>query len=144
MTRTLASIEELSKETQTLAQSLSPKKEGATIVTLSGELGAGKTTFVQALAGALGVTEHITSPTFVLAKTYTLTNQAFKELVHINAYRLHGANELKGIGFTELYARPEVLLVLEWPECVEDGLPTADVALTLSVQEDESRILSYA
>lgn len=141
--RTLASIEDLSKEAHALAQTLSPREEGATLITLSGELGAGKTTFVQALARALGVTEHITSPTFVLAKTYALTNQAFKELVHIDAYRLQGAHELKGIGFDELCARPEVLLVLEWPECVEGGLPVADVALTLSVQEDQTRILSY-
>ncbi|MBU2220980.1 tRNA (adenosine(37)-N6)-threonylcarbamoyltransferase complex ATPase subunit type 1 TsaE, partial [Patescibacteria group bacterium] len=121
MTRTLATVEELAEEAQVLARSLAPKSDGATLVTLSGDLGAGKTTFAQSLAKALGVTEHVTSPTFVLAKTYTLKDQTFSELVHIDAYRLK-EGELQSIRFNELHVRPDVLIVLEWPERVRESL----------------------
>ncbi|MBU1292461.1 tRNA (adenosine(37)-N6)-threonylcarbamoyltransferase complex ATPase subunit type 1 TsaE [Patescibacteria group bacterium] len=144
MTRTLASLEELVEEARLLAKRLSPKEGRATLVTLSGELGAGKTTFVQALASALGVTEHVTSPTFVLAKTYSLSGQSFSKVVHIDAYRLNKGADLKSIGFDEAYTEPGTLIVFEWPERVEEGLPAADIEIALTVTPEEHRIISYA
>jgi tRNA threonylcarbamoyladenosine biosynthesis protein TsaE len=64
------------------------KRGTSTILALQGNLGAGKTVFTKGAAEALGVTEHVTSPTFVIQKTYELTNQPWKQLVHIDAYRL--------------------------------------------------------
>src|SRR3989338_3678065 len=79
-------------------------KSGATVVGLSGDLGSGKTSFVQGVANALGVSEHVTSPTFILERiyklsvpkpsTYDLVPNTFSHLVHIDAYRLDSASEL--------------------------------------------------
>lgn len=141
----ISDLAALATEAVSFVESLAPKEKSATLVTLSGDLGAGKTAFAQQVAKALGVTEHVTSPTFVLAKSYALPEGlAFRELLHIDAYRLTGGNDLEKIGFTEASKDTGTLILLEWPEMVEDGLPPADVAITLTLSEDGSRTLSYA
>lgn len=145
MEKELHSLEDLAAEAEALVSRLSPKDDRATLMTLSGELGAGKTSFTQVLAAALGVEEHVTSPTFVLEKIYTLPEEKpFARLVHIDAYRLKSGTELDPLGFDALMQDPSTLIVLEWPEKVEDTLPTADVSIQLVVRDDESRTIAYA
>lgn len=143
MEKTLGAVEELVQEAEAFAGSLAPKEAGAMLVTLSGELGAGKTTFAQALARALGITETVTSPTFVLEKIYRLPEgKPFARLAHIDAYRLEGKGALVPLGFDELMQDRGTLVVLEWPEKVADELPKADVALRLEVT-GKGRTLIY-
>ena len=137
---TLTAFEAVAKE---LAKTVTPKTEGATLITLSGELGAGKTAFVKAFARALGVTEDVTSPTFILSKTYELSNQSFARLVHIDAYRLDDGAGLAPLRFGELLLDSTNLILLEWPEQVQNALPKADSALTITVEEDGTRHISY-
>lgn len=144
MEKVLRTLDELQAEAITLATRLVPKSDSATLVTLSGELGAGKTSFTQALARAYGIEDPITSPTFVLEKIYALPEgKPFERLAHIDAYRLKGGAELAPLGFDELMKDSATLVVLEWPEMVVDGLPRADVSIQLSVQPDESRTITY-
>ena len=91
---------------------------GAAVLALSGELGSGKTAFVKALAKELGVEETVTSPTFVIEKIYKLSHSRFKNLVHVDAYRLESAHELEVLGFKELLQNAENLVAIEWPERV--------------------------
>jgi tRNA threonylcarbamoyladenosine biosynthesis protein TsaE len=139
----LATLEELQEEARRFAAGLSPAQDHATLVTLSGELGAGKTSFTQGMAQALGISETITSPTFVLEKSYALEDRPFARMIHIDAYRLEGEKSLTPLGFEDLYADPASLIVLEWPELVASQLPKADHALTFSVAGD-GRELAYA
>lgn len=143
MTIPLNTIEELQAEAGRFAASITPHTSHATLVTLSGELGAGKTSFTQGMAQALGISEPITSPTFVLEKIYSLDGQVFSRLTHIDAYRLEGEKSLSPLGFDDLYADTKNLIVLEWPELVASQLPQADHALTLCVA-GEGRELTYA
>ncbi len=85
------------------------KKSKAVVVGLHGDLGSGKTTFTQCVARELGVLETVTSPTFVIEKIYTLKNQAFDHLIHIDAYRLEKSEELLRLGWTEISANPKNL-----------------------------------
>ncbi len=143
--RTLDSLEVLEAEAAAFAHSLVPNDAHATLVTLSGGLGAGKTTFTQSVARTLGVTEPVTSPTFVLAKSYPLpAGNAFSTLVHIDAYRLEEGKDLVPLAFDEMMRDAGTLVMLEWPEMVADGLPAADVAITLAPVSDTSRTISYA
>ena len=126
------------------AKKLSPLPEGATLVTLTGVLGAGKTAFVKAVAGALGVEEIVTSPTFVLEKIYALPEGApFTRLVHIDAYRLESPEELAALGFDELMRARDTLVLLEWPERVERALPPPAHRIALALAEGGERTISY-
>lgn len=142
--RTIGNLEELELEAREFVSMLRPKQDGATLVTLSGDLGAGKTSFTQAAARALGVLEPVTSPTFVLAKSYYLSGQDFAKLVHIDAYRLAEGKDLHALDFAHTLEDSRTLVMLEWPEIVEDGLPTADVAITLTVNGEDARDITYA
>lgn len=118
---------------------LSPRAESATIVALSGDLGAGKTTFAQGLALRLGVAEQVSSPTFVLENVYPLEGQKWQRLVHIDAYRLESAAELAPLGWEGLTADPCNLIIIEWPEQVVGALPPHATTIRLSDAGDNAR-----
>lgn len=96
-------------------------------VTLSGELGAGKTTLVRAIAVALGVAEPVTSPTYALVHEYAT---ALAPVIHVDLYRLEDALQLPQLGWDDLLRSHAVLLV-EWPERAAGALPARRIALTL-------------
>lgn len=138
----LNTIEELNAEAASFARGLVPREGSATLVTLSGELGAGKTAFVKAAAAALGVSEVVTSPTFVLEKVYALEG-AFKKLIHIDAYRLEKGESLATLAFDELMHEPTNLVMLEWPERVSGELGNVAIAISLEVIADNARKITY-
>lgn len=139
MQKEARSLEEFEALAAEFAHGLAPRKE-ATLVTLSGELGAGKTAFAKAVAKALGVSGVVNSPTFVLEKIYALpAGGAFTKLVHIDAYRLESGSELAPLELTELMRDPHTLALLEWPEKVEDALPETAYRIALSVLEGNAR-----
>jgi len=144
MEQVAGTIEELENRAAEFVRGLRPHPGQATLVTLSGELGAGKTAFVKAAAKALGVEGELTSPTFVIQKSYSLAGQPFKTLIHIDAYRLKSGAELTPLHFDETLKQADNLIMLEWPEMVEDVLGSADAHLTLTVNPDGSRALTYA
>ena len=139
----IQTLAELEQEAARFVGPLAPR-ENATLVTLSGELGTGKTAFVKAAAHSLGVEEVMTSPTFVLEKIYLLPEgKRFKRLIHIDAYRLEKGNELSALGFDELMQDATNLVFLEWPEKVAGALPDPAGKIIITVQADDSRIISY-
>lgn len=136
--------EEMGKAAAQFAARLAPRGDGATIVALSGDLGAGKTAFARGVARAFGVEEDVTSPTFVIERIYDLARGPFRRLVHIDAYRLKGAHELEVLGWKELVREPGNLIILEWPERVEGALPADSIRLSFSSTGEESRTIAYA
>ncbi|MBU6388411.1 tRNA (adenosine(37)-N6)-threonylcarbamoyltransferase complex ATPase subunit type 1 TsaE [Patescibacteria group bacterium] len=144
MEREIRTLAELEKEAGRFVGSLAPGGR-ATLVALSGELGAGKTAFAKAVARALGIEGIVTSPTFVLEKIYVLPDgQPFKRLIHIDAYRLEKGTDLAALGFDELMRDAGNLILLEWPEKVLGALPVPAARISFVVQDDDARILSYA
>jgi tRNA threonylcarbamoyladenosine biosynthesis protein TsaE len=144
MEKIATTLAEFETEAARFTKSLAPRKEGATLVTLSGELGAGKTAFVKAVARTLGVEEIVNSPTFVLEKIYLLPKgEAFTRLIHIDAYRLETGADLAPLGFDELLQNPGTLILLEWPEKVADALSVPAARISLTARADGSRIISY-
>lgn len=111
---------------------LREKSSGAFVLALRGDLGAGKTTFVQALAKELGVHAVVQSPTYVLMKSYPLAWDGFNKLVHIDAYRLEEPAQLAQLRPEEFLHDPHTLVVVEWPERVEGVLPAPDMVVSFS------------
>lgn len=132
---------------------LTSNASGATVLALSGELGAGKTTFAQAVAMSLGVKETVNSPTFVIEKIYPVkpkghgagahTYQRWQRFVHIDAYRLKSAAELRALGWDELIADPANLILIEWPENVPDAIPEDAHHISLEIGAGEERTINY-
>lgn len=104
----------------------------ASLVFLKGDLGAGKTTCVQAIARELGVAEYVLSPTYVLMKSYVIPGGAFTRLVHVDLYRLENPEDIRPLKLQELLREPGVLVCVEWPERAEELLPPPDVTIRLS------------
>lgn len=98
------------------------------IITLAGDLGAGKTTLVRAICKGYGVTEDVTSPTFALIHEY---QGGRTPVYHLDLYRLRDPSELVQLGWDELMAR-RALIVIEWPERAGDFLPADHVPITLA------------
>lgn len=135
------SLDEFNAFAREFAASLKRKDSGATIVTLSGELGAGKTTFVQEVARFFGIEERVTSPTFVIEKIYELSGAPFERLIHIDAYRLKSARELELLGWEEISGNSFNLILLEWPERVPELIPSRATGVRFDIDGD-SRMIS--
>lgn len=115
----------------------------AALITLVGELGAGKTTLVQAIAKVLGVESVVQSPTYVLMKSYPITFGAYTTLVHIDAYRLEGKEQFAALAPEQFLKNPHTIVCVEWPERVEGALPAPTIQITLRAlegAEDEREI----
>ncbi len=132
---------DLSRFVRQCIESLKPFKEHATVVALSGELGAGKTTFTQEAALVLGVETPVTSPTFVIEKIYPLTHSLFSRLIHIDAYRLSSGEELAKLGWKDLLEDPKNLIFIEWPENVLSVIPKDTMTLVLTVIDEDLRTI---
>lgn len=133
------SAEETREVGMNFAQTLKP----GTLVCFEGNLGAGKTTFIQGLLYGLGAEKPFVSPTFILMKQYELTapnESGIKFIYHTDAYRL-GTPEFREIGFEEWISDPEGVTLLEWPKRIEELLPKKYTTVQIeSVSETERRI----
>ncbi len=111
------------------------------LISITGELGAGKTTLVQAICEGYGVREEVTSPTFALVHEYA---GRLSQVMHLDLYRLDRPDQLDELGWDELLHARAVVLV-EWPERAADRLPAGHVTLSLQhLPHDPARRLLYA
>lgn len=125
------------EETQKIARDLAGK---ARIIALYGDLGAGKTTFVQGLVKALGITQRIISPTFIIVRTYKLP-RSLKSLnfYHIDLYRIENQKDIQGLGIPEILSDPLNIVVIEWAEKLGALLPKNAVKVYLEYVNENTR-----
>jgi tRNA threonylcarbamoyladenosine biosynthesis protein TsaE len=140
ISKTIQETHNIAKE---FVNSLKPNSHKATIVALQGDLGSGKTAFVQGMAQALGITGSVLSPTFVLQKIYSLENKKFKHLIHIDAYRMESVHELNHIGWHELIKDPENLVCIEWPERVKEEIPRDAIFVQCKFIDEETHAYDF-
>ena len=101
----------------------------ARVIALCGDLGAGKTTFVQGFMKALGVKHHITSPTFLIIRKYEIftplkkNRPHYHHVYHLDLYRIQKPKELLDLGFQKILQEPHAIVLIEWPERVKKLLP---------------------
>jgi len=124
-----------------------PVKDTATVIGLSGDLGAGKTAFTKCVASILDIDEIVTSPTFILEKVYiiprgSILGERYTKLIHIDAYRLESGKEMKALDWKSLLLDENNLILLEWPEKVSDALPTDTINLSFEYEDEKTRNVS--
>ena len=136
-------VSKSAKQTRNIAKDLATEianKKRPTILALSGDLGAGKTTFTQSFAKAFGVKKRILSPTFLIMKRFPLAQGNFENLYHIDAYRVKAA-DLEGLGIQDIFKGQNVVLI-EWADRVKELLPKSTIWIKFEhgKQENERQI----
>jgi len=145
-------LEDTAKIAEFLAKKIKPNSKSATIVALSGELGAGKTHLTQRVAKLFGIKKKLASPTFVIMKFYEVKPTSprpsperrggilnFKKLIHIDAYRLKNSEELLKLGWKEILKDSGNLIFIEWPENVRSVMPKNRVKICLKHKGENKR-----
>lgn len=141
MTRILPPMQRIThsaEETQRLGRTFGERLQPGDVVTLSGELGAGKTALAQGIAAGLGVTEPVSSPTFALVHEYAGRCPVW----HLDVYRLSGPDDLPDLSWDDMLAGRGVVLI-EWPERIAGALPEHRLEIALHYGEGDSRHLEF-
>ncbi|MEI6296775.1 MAG: tRNA (adenosine(37)-N6)-threonylcarbamoyltransferase complex ATPase subunit type 1 TsaE [bacterium] len=146
MKKITKNLEETQKLAKEFVDSLNAMKEKgqinkeAIVIALFGDLGSGKTSFVQAIAKNFNIKEGVISPTFVIQKNYPIkNNKNFKNLIHIDAYRLDNPEEILTLGWHELVKNENNLIFVEWPEKIGDHIPKGHKKIYFEFLDPETR-----
>lgn len=131
------------EETQKFGQELANNLKGGETLALVGDLGSGKTTFVQGVARGLGIKGKITSPTFIILRQYDISGLGYRisDFFHADLYRLESdvGKELAKIGLTDLWGRQENVVVVEWADKAREVIPKSAMWISLERIDDTTR-----
>ncbi len=110
------------------------------VICLYGDLGSGKTTFVQGIMQGLGLSQHAVSPTFILVHEYTIFHPAIKKVYHVDLFRIKHKEEVKQLGITSLFRDKNAVTVIEWAEKAEKILPDQRLEIFFVYSDDGRKI----
>ncbi len=145
MSKKIKIISKSSLQTQEIgkiiARALSKKSffKKALVVGLKGELGGGKTTFIQGFAKGLDVKEKILSPTFVIMKNFSIQTGKFRKLYHFDVYRISKISELKLLEFKNVLSNPKNIVLIEWVDLIKKAVPKRSITFTFSFIDENTR-----
>ena len=120
-----------------------PKKR-ALVIGLEGDLGGGKTTFLQGFAKGLGIKEKITSPTFIIFRKFIIHNSKFTILYHIDCYRISNPKEILDLGFKEIISNPKNIVTIEWADRIRKILLKDTLRLKFGFISQKTRKITIA
>ena len=129
-------ITDSAEGTQKIAEDLAKSLRSGDFLAFYGNLGSGKTTFIQGLAKALGVKRRVISPTFIIVRTYDLKSKIF---YHIDLYRTENMDDLLGLGLDQIINDKTAIVALEWAEKMGSLLPDKRYEITLTSSEGDKR-----
>jgi tRNA threonylcarbamoyladenosine biosynthesis protein TsaE len=157
------------EQTQDLGRKFAENLKGGEVLALHGDLGSGKTTFVQGLAKGLGITQRIISPTFIIMRTYQVIKsssfakgfgtrsshppspkasagqgQVIKSFYHVDLYRIETERDVEGLGLLELMGDPGNIVVIEWPDKIANLLPENRMDMFFEYVDEERRKIILA
>ena len=123
-------------ETKLLGEKLAKDFQNGGFIAFYGNLGSGKTTFIQGLAKGLGIKRRIISPTFIIMRSYDLKNRNF---YHVDIYRLEGKESFANLGLLEIMSDLNNIIALEWSEKIQNFLPKRRTEVKFKSQNGENR-----
>lgn len=130
------------KETQKIAQNLAKeilKNKTGIVIGLEGELGSGKTAFLQGFAKGLAVKEKILSPTFVIYKKFKIQNPKIQNFYHFDCYRIQKPEEIFDLGFKEIISNPQNIVAIEWAVRIKKIMPKTAIWIKFKLLGETSR-----
>jgi len=123
-------------QTQKLGEKIGSDLKPGTVIGLSGELGSGKTTFLQGLAKGLGIKKRIVSPTFIFVKQYFVGKINF---YHVDLYRIENLKDVSGLGLEEFFNDPDGIVAVEWAEKFPGIFPQKTIKMNFTYLNDQER-----
>jgi tRNA threonylcarbamoyladenosine biosynthesis protein TsaE len=136
------------EETQQMGFDFAKNLKGGEVLALYGDLGSGKTTFMQGLAKGLGITRNIISPTFIIMRTYEIRLEIedlrLKNLYHLDLYRIGNEEEAVDSGLKELMGDTENIVAIEWPDKIENILPEDRIDIMFAYLGDDKREIRFS
>ncbi|MFH1036735.1 MAG: tRNA (adenosine(37)-N6)-threonylcarbamoyltransferase complex ATPase subunit type 1 TsaE [Patescibacteria group bacterium] len=133
-------------ETRKIGEKLAKKllktklQKNAFVLGLKGDLGGGKTTFLQGFAKGLGSKEKILSPTFVIMKKFVMLSKSnFQKFYHFDCYRISGEKDISVLGFEKIVSDPQNIVAVEWAEKIRKVLPKGTVWIKFDFVSDKKR-----
>ncbi len=140
MTLLLSSPTETRKAAALLAKEIKKTKnqpKSALVIGLSGNLGTGKTTFIQGFARGLKIKRKITSPTFLIFRSYKLRAANYKFFYHVDVYRIEKAGDIQALGFKEIIKNPKNIVIIEWADIPK--IPLTNTSLSVNLKHRKER-----
>lgn len=128
------------EETKKIASNFA-KKIKSGVIALTGDLGAGKTTFTQGFAEGLGIKDKILSPTFVLIRQHRIPKTR-RMLFHVDLYRLDNPEHIRGLGIEELLQTKNDIVLIEWAEKAQGILPKKTIWINFEIADNSKRIIT--
>ena len=125
-----------------LAKELLLKKGKTIILGLEGDIGGGKTTFLQGFARGLGVKEKILSPTFVIMRRFKINDLRFNNFYHLDCYRLKDQKEILDLGFKKIIKDRRNIVAIEWADIVKKAMPRKTIWIKFNVLAGKKRKIS--
>jgi tRNA threonylcarbamoyladenosine biosynthesis protein TsaE len=129
-------------ETQDIGMALAEEtknRDKAVVFGLKGDLGAGKTTFLQGFAKGMGIKEKVISPTFVIMNRFDIKKGKFKNFYHLDCYRIEDVKEMENLGFEEIISDPQNVVCIEWPEKIKKILPEEIILIKFKITSENNR-----
>lgn len=117
--------------------------KGGEVICLTGELGAGKTTFVNGLINYFKPNSRVLSPTFIIVRHYRIENDKIKNIYHIDLYRMDDIASIRDLGILELFNKPDTVVAIEWPEKMERLLPKGKIEIDFEVLDENQRKITW-
>lgn len=135
----IASLAEIDKAAEKIVNAI----QGVRIVCFYGSMGAGKTTLIKAICRVLGVEDNVASPTFALINEYRDRNSS--PVYHFDFYRINKIEEVYDFGYEEYFYGDNGICLIEWPELIEDILPSENVVkLSITVNPNQTRTVEIS
>lgn len=126
-------------QTRSIGRQLASVVLGGEVITLSGDLGVGKTVFAKGFAEGIGISDIITSPTFTIMNLYRVDNDSdIKKFVHVDTYRLEKESELLDIGIEDYLYEKDTVVLIEWPEKIASLLEKKTIISVLLTQKNNN------
>lgn len=131
------------EETRELGFNFAKELKGSEVLALYGDLGSGKTTFMQGLAKGLGIKKNIISPTFIIMRSYKIEAVEHQTLFHLDLYRLESESEARDLGILELIEDAKNIVAIEWPDKIENILPNRRINIYFQYVDGDKREIRF-
>lgn len=139
MNKSINYVSKSPDETKQIGKMLASGMQGKEVVCLFGDLGAGKTTFVNGFINYFQKFKRVPSPTFIIVRHYSVSHHLVNDIYHVDLYRLNKLKSIKELGILEILNKPKTIFLIEWPEKIDKLLIKSRINVKFKIPNETER-----